>query len=58
MKNIFIPISVAILLNLAKAEIDKEYINEKIEEVAEKTCYIYGDFSVFDLRSLAARQTD
>ena len=58
MRNILIPFTIALFLGLAQAEIDQEYINDKIEEVAEKTCYIYGDFSVFDLRDLAARKTE
>ena len=56
--NKFLPLSVALLVGLATAEIDQEYINDKVEELAGKTCYIYGDFYVFDLRSLAARVND
>ena len=55
MKN-QLTLSVALLLGLVSAEINQEYINDKREQLAETTCYIYGDLSVFDLRSLSARE--
>ena len=60
MKSYLISFAVAYLLGLVHSldEQTQEYLDEKREDLAENTCYIYGDFSVFDLRSLAARSQE
>ena len=58
MKKQFIPITIAILLGLAfSVDVDAE-IEAKRKDLISKTCYIYGDLSIFDLRSLATKAND